>query len=132
MILRQHNALVVILSDANLTKISPPLHWAMLGQLSVNPRLNFGRKGGKEAGCLSEESCLEQGMSRSDDRLELSRFSLESGDWYVRHRIHISEVLHCRCNRTQCFLLDVDWQDEIQWFNPMLSYMEGWSEARSP
>jgi hypothetical protein len=20
----------------------------------------------------------------------------------------------------------------IQWFNPMLSYMEGWSEARSP
>jgi len=21
---------------------------------------------------------------------------------------------------------------EIQWFNPMLSYMDGWSEARSP
>ena len=81
-----------MLSDANLTKTSPPLCIGPcsveirpnFGQLSVHVRLNFGRKGGKEAGCITDESCLEQGVSRSNGRFELSRFSLESGDWYVR------------------------------------------------
>ena len=33
------------------------------GQRLVNLRLNFGRKGGEEAGCLVDESCLEQSVS---------------------------------------------------------------------
>jgi len=87
-------AFVVMLSDANLTKTSPPLCIGQcsvnirpnFGQRSVNPRLNFGRKGGEEAGCLVDESCLEQSVSRPDGRLELNRMGLGSGDWYVRHQ----------------------------------------------
>ena len=86
-------ALVVMLSDANLAKTSPPL---CTGQCSVNIRpnfgqclvnlwLNFGRKGGEEAGCLVDESCLEQSVSRPDGYFELSHVGLGSGDWYVRH-----------------------------------------------
>ena len=60
-------AFVVMLSDANLTKTSPPLCIGQcsvnirpnFGQRSVNLRLNSGRKGGEEAGCLVDESCLE-------------------------------------------------------------------------
>ena len=56
-------------------------------------RLNFGRKGGKEVGCITDESCLEQGVSRTNGCLELSRFSLESGDWYVRQKPLLSPIL---------------------------------------
>ena len=85
-------AFMVMLSDANLTKTSPPLCIGPcsveirpnFGQLSVHVRLNFGRKGGKEAGCITDESCLEQGMSGANGRLELNHIGLGSGDWYVR------------------------------------------------
>ena len=56
------------------------------GQLSVNVRFNFGRKGSKETHCLSDESCLKQGVSRPDGCFELSHLGLWSGDWYVRHQ----------------------------------------------
>lgn len=87
-------ALVVMLSDANLTKTSPPLCIGQcsveirpnFGQLSVHVRLNFGRKGGKEAGCITDESCLEQGMSGANGRLKLNHMGLGGGDWYVRHQ----------------------------------------------
>ena len=58
----------------------------IIQQTSVNVRLNFGRKGGKEAGCLIDESRLEQSVSRPNGRLELSHVGLGSGDWYVRHQ----------------------------------------------
>ena len=45
-----------MLSDANLNKTSALL---CIGQCSVELRA----KGGKEAGCLTDESCLEQGVS---------------------------------------------------------------------
>ena len=85
-------AFVMIWSDANLAKTSPPLCIGQcsveirpnFGQRSVNLRLNFGRKGGEEAGCLVGESCLEQGVSRPDGCFELSHLGLGSGDWYVR------------------------------------------------
>ena len=85
-------AFMVMLSDANLTKTSPPLCIGQcsvnirpnFGQRSVNLRLNFGRKGGKEAGCITDESCLEQGVSRPNGCFELSHLGLGSGDWYVR------------------------------------------------
>ena len=84
--------LVVMLSDANLAKTSPPLCIGQclvniqpnFGQLLVNFRLNFGRKGGEEAGCFVDESCLEQGVSRPNGCFELSHVGLGSGDWYVR------------------------------------------------
>ena len=87
-------AFVVIWSDANLAKTSPPLFIGQcsvnirpnFGQRSVNVRLNFGRKGGEEAGYLVDESCLEQGVSRPDGCFELSHLGLGSGDWYVRHQ----------------------------------------------
>ncbi len=63
-----------ILSDANF------------GQLSVNVRLNFGRKGAKKTGCITNESCLEQGVSGANGSLKLNHMGLESGDWYVRHQ----------------------------------------------
>jgi hypothetical protein len=47
---------------------------------SVNVRLNFGRKGGQEACCLIDESCLKQGLGRSNDGLELSYLGKESGE----------------------------------------------------
>ena len=59
---------------------------ANFGQFSVNVRLNSGRKGGKKAGCLSDESCLERGVSRSNGCFELSHLGLGSGDWYVRQK----------------------------------------------
>jgi len=85
-------ALVLICSDANLTKTSPPLWIGQcsveirpnFGQRSVNLWLNFGRKGGEEAGCLVDESCSEQGVSRPNGCFELSYVGLWSGDWYVR------------------------------------------------
>ena len=88
-------ALVVMLSDANLAKTSPPLFIGQcsvnirpnFGQRSVNPRLNFGRKGGEEAGCLVDESCLEQSVSRPNGCFELSHLGVGSGDWYVRHQL---------------------------------------------
>jgi hypothetical protein len=46
--------------------------------------LNFGRKGGKEDRCLSDKSCLEQGVSRPNGCFELSYLGWGSGDWYVR------------------------------------------------
>ena len=87
-------AFVMIWSDANLAKTSPPLCIGQcsvnlrpnFGQRSVNLRLNFGRKGGEEAGCLLDESCLEQGVSRPDGCFKLSYVGLGSGDWYVRHQ----------------------------------------------
>ena len=74
-------ALVEMLSDANLTKTSPPL---CIGQCSVEIRPNFGRKGGEEADCFVDEPCLEQGVSRTNGCLKLSQLGLGSGDWYVR------------------------------------------------
>ena len=65
-------ALMVILSNGNF------------GSFSTNPRLNFGRKGGKEAGCFVDESCLEQGVSGANGCFKLSHLGLGSGDWYVR------------------------------------------------
>ena len=93
MILRQHNALVVILSDANLTKISPPLHWAMSGQLSTELRLILGQcsveirsKRRQRGWLITDESCLEQDMSGANGSLKLNHLGLGSGDWYVRHQ----------------------------------------------
>jgi len=40
---------------------------------------------GEEAGCLLDEPCLEQSVSRPNGRFELSYVGLRSGDWYVRH-----------------------------------------------
>jgi hypothetical protein len=85
-------AFVVMLSDANLAKTSPPLCIGQcsvnirpnFGQRSVHFRLNFGRKGGEEIGCLLDEPCLEQSVSRPNGRFELSHLGLGSGDWYVR------------------------------------------------
>jgi len=54
------------------------------GQFLVDVRLKFGRKGGKEAGVITDESCLEQGVSRPNGCFELSHVGLGSGDWYVR------------------------------------------------
>ena len=85
-------AFVMIWSDANLAKTSPPLCIGQcsvnlrpnFGQRSVNPRLNFGRKGGEKGGCLVDKGCSEQGVSRLDGCFELSNLGLGSGDWYVR------------------------------------------------
>ena len=85
-------AFMVMLSDANLTKTSPPLFIGQcsveirpnFGQRSVHFRLNFGRKGGEEIGCLSDESCLEQGVSGANGRLELNHMGLGFESWYVR------------------------------------------------
>ena len=63
----------------------------IIQETSVNFRLNFGRKGGEEAGCLVDESCLEQGMSRPNGCFELSHVGLGSGDWYVRHQSGLSQ-----------------------------------------
>ena len=85
-------AFVMICSDANLTKTSPPLCIGQcfvnlrpnFGQVLVNFRLNLGRKGGEKGGCLVDEACSEQGVSRLDGCFELSHVGLGSGDWYVR------------------------------------------------
>ena len=87
-------AFVMIWSDANLAKTSPPLCIGQgsvnirpnFGQSSVNVRLNFGRKGGEKGGCLVDETCSEQSVSRPDGCFELSNLGLGSGDWYVRHQ----------------------------------------------
>ncbi len=47
---------------------------------SVNVRLDFDRKGGQEACCPIDESCLEQGLGRSNGGLELSYLGKGSGD----------------------------------------------------
>ena len=41
-------------------------------------------------------------------------------------------MFQCINNPIQYRLFEVDCYHGIQWLNPMLSYMEGWSEARSP
>ena len=87
-------AFVMIWSDANLAKTSPALCIGQcsvnirpnFGQRLVNLRLNFGRKGCEKAGCLVDESCLEQGVSRPNGCFELSYLGWGSGDWYVRHQ----------------------------------------------
>ena len=66
--------------DQNITT---SLHWPMFGQCSVELR----SKGGKEAGCITDESCLEQGMSGANGGLELNHMGPGSGDWYVRHQL---------------------------------------------
>ena len=55
-----------------------------LWPILVDLRLNLGRKGVEEAGCFVDESCLEQGVSRTNGCFELSHVDLGSGDWYVR------------------------------------------------
>ena len=51
--------------------------WIFGSQRGVQTRLmwtdaNFGRKGGQEACCLIDESCLKQSLGRSNGGLELS------------------------------------------------------------
>ena len=61
------SALVVMLSDANLTKTSPPLCIGQgsvnlrpnIGRVSANSRLDLGRKGGKQAGCVFDQACFQ-------------------------------------------------------------------------
>jgi hypothetical protein len=42
---------------------------------------------GKQVGCITDESCLEQGMSGANGSLKLNHMGLGSGDWYVRHPV---------------------------------------------
>ena len=61
---------------------------------SVNVRLDFDRKGGQEACCPIDESCLEQGLGRSNGGLELSYLGKGSGE-HEKNSYDLVETL-CR------------------------------------